>query len=91
MLITLIEWDKENFSKPHRNCTLQKWAREGRFKPEAEKHGREWWVNEDAKLVRTDNSRLHRLRQAKGMQNDESLDDIDPRGLEILNDGSRAA
>lgn len=91
LLITLPEWDKATYSRPHHINTLRKWAKQGRFSPAAEKHGREWLVPEGAKLVPIDNSVSHRLRQAQAMQSDEPITDLDPRVLEILNNGSKAA
>lgn len=91
MLITLTEWDKKNYSHPHHIATLRKWAKQGLFQPGAVRHGYKWWVDEDAVYVPPDRSTAHRLRQAKVMQNNEQLNDVDPRVLEILNNGSRAA
>jgi len=91
MLITLTEWDEATYSRPHHINTLRKWAKCGRFNPPAEKHGREWLVSEDAKLIPIDNKVEHRLRQAKAMLSDEPVTDLDPRVLEILNNGSCAA
>lgn len=90
MFITLEEWDKANYSKPHHMNTLRKWAKEGRFEPPAEKHGREWLVKDVAKLRPLDHSTANQLRQAQKMMNDEQTTYLDPKVLEILN-GSRAA
>lgn len=91
MLVTLTEWDKKLFAKPHGRNTLRKWAREGKIQPRPILVGREYQVEEDAKYVQPNNSRLQRLRQAATMQNDTPLDDIDPRVLEILSHGSCTA
>ncbi|WP_136678648.1 excisionase [Neptunomonas sp. XY-337] len=88
MLITLSEWDKATYSKPHHINTLRTWAKEGRFKPAAEKHGREWLVQEGAKLVTIDRSRINLLRKAHAMREEEIPTELDPKVLEILSHGS---
>ncbi len=43
-LISLIEWDKLSFEKPHCLNTLRKWARSGMIQPQPKKVGREYLV-----------------------------------------------
>ena len=49
--ITLQEWDKKVFSKPHSARTLRKWARTGIIQPKPIKVGRYWQVPEDAQYI----------------------------------------
>lgn len=90
--LTLTDWDARHYAKPHAPVTLRKWACKGYFKPAAQKHGREWLVREDAQYCPPDQTTINRLRRAQAMIDDgvEAVD-LDPRILEILNDGSQAA
>lgn len=48
-LVTLELWAESNLSPAPGIGTLRTWARDGRFSPEAVKHGRTYYVAEDAK------------------------------------------
>jgi hypothetical protein len=50
--ITLKTWGARQFPEatPHVN-TLRKWAREGKIHPNPRKHGREYYVPEDAEYM----------------------------------------
>lgn len=89
-MITLKEWDQAQFNGRHSIGTLRNWARTGRIKPEPQLVGREYLVDPKARYVRPDTNRINRLRQAKRMLSDEPLGDIDPKVLEILEDGAAA-
>lgn len=49
MKITLEKWAEQHLDPPPSRATLQTWAREGRFEPQAVKHGRRYYVDEDAR------------------------------------------
>nr|PZN75086.1 MAG: excisionase [Pseudomonadota bacterium] len=51
-LITLEAWARARYAEggPSR-WTLRKWAREGKIYPHPEKHGRSYYVREDARYV----------------------------------------
>lgn len=48
MKVTLEKWAELNLDPPPSRATLQTWAREGRFEPKAVKHGRRYYVDQDA-------------------------------------------
>lgn len=48
MKVTLEKWAELNLDPPPSKTTLQAWARGGRFEPKAVKHGRRYYVDEDA-------------------------------------------
>jgi hypothetical protein len=48
-MITLELWAAANLSPPPSINTLRAWARDGRFAPAAVKHGRTYYVYEDAR------------------------------------------
>ncbi|MEH6812205.1 MAG: excisionase, partial [Motiliproteus sp.] len=94
--LSLHEWDKRLFEKPHSLSTLRKWAREGYIHPEPELIGSRYEVLPSARYVRPNTDRLSKLRQIKAMQQanlPESLNAaaIDPEMLEILDHGISAA
>ncbi|MCW8884769.1 MAG: hypothetical protein OQK12_05870 [Motiliproteus sp.] len=94
--ISLREWDKRKFEKPHSMSTLRKWAREGYIKPQPELVGSRYEVLPSASYVRPNSDRMTKLRQAKTMQQanlSESLNAAaaDPEMLEILDDEFEAA
>lgn len=47
-LVTLEEWASEHFRTPPSMNTLRKWAREGCITPRPVKHGRSYYVQQDA-------------------------------------------
>ena len=47
-LVTLEEWAAEHFRTPPSANTLRKWAREGSITPRPVKHGRSYYVDQDA-------------------------------------------
>ena len=49
MKITLEKWAELNLDPQPSKATLQTWAREGRLDPPAVKHGRRYYVDEDAR------------------------------------------
>jgi len=51
MFLTLEEWDRKNFSKPHSLNTLRCWARTGQIYPQPQKVGREYQVDENSRYV----------------------------------------
>ncbi|MEH6578587.1 MAG: excisionase [Amphritea sp.] len=91
MLLTLIEWDKRCFAKPHSISCLRRWAKSGRIQPQPILVGSAYQVQEDAEYVPPNRSAARQLRQAKAMMNNDPIGNIDPRVLEILNHGSSAA
>ncbi|WP_092459707.1 excisionase [Pseudomonas sp. NFACC45] len=62
--LTLTEWANDHFRTPPSSNTLRKWAREGRIIPLPIKHGRNYYVEsnaryrEPAQLDRTTGSNL---------------------------------
>lgn len=50
-LITLEEWDRLTFSKPHSLSTLRAWARSGNIVPRPRKIGRQYFVPQTAEYV----------------------------------------
>lgn len=48
MKVTLDKWAEAHLNPPPPVATLRTWAREGRFEPAAVKHGRRYYVDEDA-------------------------------------------
>ena len=51
-MITLEDWAQRTYghNAPHRN-TLRRWAREAHIYPPPEKHGRQYFVRENARYV----------------------------------------
>lgn len=51
-MITLEDWAQRTYghNAPHRN-TLRRWAREAHIYPLPEKHGRQYFVHENARYV----------------------------------------
>jgi predicted site-specific integrase-resolvase len=46
--VTLDEWASDHFRTPPSANTLRTWAREGRISPAPVKHGRSYYVEQDA-------------------------------------------
>ncbi|MEH6575778.1 MAG: excisionase [Amphritea sp.] len=92
--LNLKDWDQANYpSCPHSLSTLRNWAKDGKFNPPAEKHGREWVVRSDAVFQAPNRSRLTLLKQAKAMTDDLAVHpvgaaEIDVRVLEIMSNVS---
>jgi hypothetical protein len=66
--LTLKEWFYfQKVPGIYDNKKLQRWTREGRIVPQPIKHGREYFVEPTAKLVRLEKSKVspHLLKQAK--------------------------
>lgn len=61
MKLTLEAWGKREYGE-HVPCrvTLQRWAREGKIQPLPEKHGREYFVEPQARYVNNKPSKLLR-------------------------------
>lgn len=89
-MLSLTEWDQAVFNGRHSINTLRYWARTGRIQPTPQLVGREYLVDPKAKYINLNKDRIQRLRQAKSMLTDDPLGDIDPKVLEILNDGAAA-
>ena len=51
MKLTLQEWDRQEFSKPHSLRTLRAWAASGTIQPKPTKVGREYMVDSFAQYV----------------------------------------
>lgn len=49
MKITLEKWAEAHLDPQPPLATLRTWAREGRFEPQAVKHGRRYYVDENAR------------------------------------------
>lgn len=70
MKVTLEKWAKKHLDPPPSASTLRTWAREGRFEPEAVKHGRRYYVDEDARYrdpvpLQRGGSLLSRIERAR--------------------------
>lgn len=46
--VTLEEWAREHFRTPPSSNTLRRWARDGLITPAPVKHGRSYYVDDDA-------------------------------------------
>lgn len=68
-LTTLEAWARARYgdSMPHMN-TLRRWARAGKIFPFPKKHGRAYFVKEDARYIESDDELVRAVRESTQTQ-----------------------